>query len=73
MAKSSMKAREAKRTKLVAKYAEKRAALKAIISNVETSEEVMHQEEQVGLSANKISLIQLLVQIRLLMHLQKIH
>ena len=39
MAKSSMKAREAKRTKLVAKYAEKRAALKAIISNVETSEE----------------------------------
>ena len=35
MAKSSMKAREAKRTKLVAKYAEKRAALKAIISNVE--------------------------------------
>jgi small subunit ribosomal protein S14 len=39
MAKSSMKAREAKRTKLVAKYAEKRAALKAIISNVNTSEE----------------------------------
>ena len=39
MAKSSMKAREAKRTKLVAKYAEKRAALKAIISNVNSSEE----------------------------------
>jgi small subunit ribosomal protein S14 len=28
MAKSSMKAREAKRTKLVAQYAEKRSALK---------------------------------------------
>jgi len=39
MAKSSMKAREAKRTKLVAKYAEKRAALKEIISNVNSSEE----------------------------------
>ena len=39
MAKSSMKAREAKRTKLVAQYAEKRSALKAIISNVNSSEE----------------------------------
>jgi small subunit ribosomal protein S14 len=39
MAKASMKAREAKRTKLVAKYAEKRAALKAIISDVNSSEE----------------------------------
>jgi small subunit ribosomal protein S14 len=39
MAKTSMKAREAKRTKLVAQYAEKRAALKAIISSPETSEE----------------------------------
>ncbi|WP_448548141.1 30S ribosomal protein S14 [Thalassotalea fusca] len=39
MAKSSMKAREAKRTKLVAKYAEKRRALKEIISNVNSSEE----------------------------------
>ncbi|CCQ09319.1 SSU ribosomal protein S14p (S29e) @ SSU ribosomal protein S14p (S29e), zinc-independent [Pseudoalteromonas luteoviolacea B = ATCC 29581] len=39
MAKNSMKAREAKRTKLVAQYAEKRAALKAIISGVETSDE----------------------------------
>ncbi|MBO9491011.1 30S ribosomal protein S14 [Endozoicomonas sp. G2_1] len=39
MAKSSMKAREAKRAKLVAKYAEKRAELKAIISSVNTSEE----------------------------------
>jgi small subunit ribosomal protein S14 len=39
MAKSSMKAREAKRAKLVVKYAEKRAALKEIISNVDSSEE----------------------------------
>jgi small subunit ribosomal protein S14 len=39
MAKESMKAREVKRTKLVAKYAEKRAALKAIISDVNASEE----------------------------------
>ena len=39
MAKTSMKAREAKRAKLVAQYAEKRAALKEIISNVDTSEE----------------------------------
>lgn len=36
MAKLSMKAREAKRAKLVAKYAEKRAALKAIISSPES-------------------------------------
>jgi len=39
MAKSSMKAREASRAKLVAKYAEKRATLKAIISSVNSSEE----------------------------------
>lgn len=39
MAKNSMKAREAKRTKLVAQYAEKRAALKAIISYVNTSDD----------------------------------
>lgn len=39
MAKSSMKAREAKRTKLVAQYAEKRRALKEIISSVNSSEE----------------------------------
>ena len=39
MAKTSMKAREAKRTKLVAQYAEKRAALKTVISAVDTSEE----------------------------------
>lgn len=39
MAKSSMKAREAKREKLVAQYAEKRAALKAIIANVASTDD----------------------------------
>ena len=39
MAKESMKAREAKRAKLVAKYAEKRAALKAIINDLNSSDE----------------------------------
>lgn len=39
MAKSSMKAREVKRAKLVAQYAEKRAALKEIISSVNSSDE----------------------------------
>jgi small subunit ribosomal protein S14 len=39
MAKESMKAREAKRAKTVAKYAEKRAALKAVIKNPASSDE----------------------------------
>ncbi|NMP17129.1 MULTISPECIES: 30S ribosomal protein S14 [unclassified Thalassotalea] len=39
MAKSSMKAREAKRAKLVAQYAEKRRALKDIISSPESTDE----------------------------------
>jgi small subunit ribosomal protein S14 len=39
MAKNSMKAREDKRAKLVAQFAEKRAALKAIISDVNSSDE----------------------------------
>ncbi|RJG50690.1 30S ribosomal protein S14 [Motilimonas pumila] len=39
MAKQSMKAREVKREKLVSKYAEKRAALKATIADVNTSDE----------------------------------
>ena len=39
MAKTSMKAREAKRTQTVAKYAEKRLALKVIIKNSESSED----------------------------------
>jgi small subunit ribosomal protein S14 len=39
MAKQSMKARDVKRAKLVNKYSEKRAELKAIISGVNTSDE----------------------------------
>ncbi len=39
MAKESMKAREVKRAKLVAKYAEKRAELKALIASPATSDE----------------------------------
>ncbi|MFQ3248782.1 30S ribosomal protein S14 [Glaciecola sp.] len=39
MAKESMKAREAKRAKLVKQYATKRSALKAVISDVNSSEE----------------------------------
>jgi small subunit ribosomal protein S14 len=39
MAKESMKAREVKRAKLVVKYTEKRIALKAIISDVNASDE----------------------------------
>ena len=39
MAKQSMKAREVKRAKAVAKYAEKRAQLKAIINSPSSSED----------------------------------
>ncbi|GAC16398.1 30S ribosomal protein S14 [Aliiglaciecola lipolytica] len=39
MAKESMKAREVKRAKLAAKYATKRAELKAIISDVNVTDE----------------------------------
>ncbi|MFQ3197346.1 MAG: small subunit ribosomal protein S14 [Paraglaciecola sp.] len=39
MAKESMKAREVKRAKLVVKFADKRAELKATISDVNTSDE----------------------------------
>ena len=39
MAKKSMIAREAKRARTVAKYAQKRAALKAIIADVNASDE----------------------------------
>jgi len=39
MAKESMKAREAKRAKLASKYSAKRAALKAVINDVNSSEE----------------------------------
>ena len=38
MAKESMKAREVKRAKLVAKFAEKRAALKKIVNTGEPAE-----------------------------------
>ena len=39
MAKTSMVEREKKRTKLVAKYATKRAAIKAVIANVDSTPE----------------------------------
>jgi len=39
MAKKSMIAREAKRARTVAKYAEKRAALKAVINNASSSDD----------------------------------
>lgn len=39
MAKNSMKAREDKRAKLVARYAEKRTALKAIINSTNSTDE----------------------------------
>jgi small subunit ribosomal protein S14 len=39
MAKESMKAREAKRARTVAKYADKRAKLKAIISSPDSSDD----------------------------------
>jgi len=39
MAKQSMKAREVKRAKLVVKFAEQRATLKAIISDVNATDE----------------------------------
>ena len=39
MAKESMKAREVKRAKTVAKYAEKRAALKAVLQSQTASDE----------------------------------
>lgn len=46
MAKKSMIAREAKRAQLVAKYAEKRQALKAIISSVSASDEEIWEAQQ---------------------------
>ena len=48
MAKKSMIARDVKRTKIVAKFAEKRAELKAIIANSESAEEQVW-EAQVAL------------------------
>lgn len=46
MAKISMKERELKREKTVAKYAAKRAELKAIIKNPETSEDERWEAQQ---------------------------
>lgn len=46
MAKLSMIAREAKRAKCVAKYAEKRATLKAIISDVNATDEQVWEAQQ---------------------------
>ncbi len=46
MAKKSMIAREAKRTATVAKFAEKRKALKAIILNPAASEEEVWEAQQ---------------------------
>lgn len=46
MAKVSMKAREAKRMKSVAKYAEKRARLKAVIKDVNSSDEQVWEAQQ---------------------------
>lgn len=48
MAKESMKAREAKRASTAAKYAAKRTALKAIISDVNASEDA-RWEAQIAL------------------------
>ncbi|MCB1676090.1 MAG: 30S ribosomal protein S14 [Halioglobus sp.] len=48
MAKKSMVAREAKRARMVAKYAAKRAALKTILSDVDASDE-MKWDAQIAL------------------------
>lgn len=45
MAKESMKAREAKRAKAIAKYAGKRAALKAVIKSPQSSDEEIWQAQ----------------------------
>ena len=51
MAKKSMIAREAKRKRLVAKYAEERSALKAVIAD---SNSTMEQREEAGLKLQKL-------------------
>jgi small subunit ribosomal protein S14 len=43
MAKKSMMARDAKRAKIAAKYAEKRAALKAVINDRSASQEQIYE------------------------------
>ena len=58
MAKESMKAREVKRAKLVAKYAEKRAALKKIVNTSDPVEafEAAQKLQSIPRNANPIRL-----------------
>ena len=58
MAKESMKAREVKRAKLVAKYAEKRAALKKIVNtgNPVEAYEAARKLQEIPRNANPIRL-----------------
>jgi small subunit ribosomal protein S14 len=58
MAKESMKAREVKRAKLVAKYAEKRAALKKIVNSGDPVEayEAAQKMQAIPRNANPIRL-----------------
>jgi small subunit ribosomal protein S14 len=58
MAKESMKAREIKRAKLVAKYAEKRAALKKIVNTGDPMEafEAAQKLQSIPRNANPIRL-----------------
>ncbi len=58
MAKESMKAREVKRAKLVAKYAEKRAALKKIINTGNPAEayEAAQKLQEIPRNSNPIRL-----------------
>ena len=58
MAKESMKAREVKRAKLVAKYAEKRAALKKIVNSGDPMEayEAAQKLQAIPRNANPIRL-----------------
>ena len=58
MAKESMKAREVRRAKLVAKYAEKRAALKKIVRTGEPAEayEAARKLQDIPRNANPIRL-----------------
>jgi len=55
MAKESMKAREVKRAKLVAKYAEKRAALKKIVNSGDPAE-AFEKLQAIPKNANPIRL-----------------
>ena len=56
MAKESMKAREVKRAKLVAKYAEKRAALKKIVNTGDPAFEAAQKLQALPKNANPIRL-----------------